>query len=75
VSRSSYLIKDFEHRVNGRVLCIEYGLLRCSECAYVDGLEKQNKRYREAMQKGINATRYTKPEVAYILNEALEGEE
>src|SRR5699024_7311124 len=34
-------------------------------------LEKQNKRYREAIEKGINATRYSNPEVAYILSEAL----
>jgi len=35
-------------------------------------LMEKNKRYREAIEKGINATRYTNPEVAYILNEALE---
>lgn len=42
---------------------------------YVSELIKQNKRYREAIKKGINATRYTNPEVAYILAEALEDEE
>lgn len=36
---------------------------------------KQNQHYREAIKKGINATRYTNPEVAYILAEALEDEE
>src|SRR5690554_3002046 len=41
----------------------------------VANLTSQNKRYREAIKKGINATRYTNPEVAYILAEALEGEE
>src|SRR5699024_1591477 len=41
----------------------------------VEELEQQNKRYREAIEKGINATRYTNPEVAYILNEALEESE
>lgn len=38
-------------------------------------LERKTERYREAIKKGINATRYTNPEVAYILTEALEGEE
>lgn len=35
----------------------------------------RNKRYREAIEKGINATRYTNPEVAYNLSESLEGAE
>ena len=51
MTRSNYLIKDYEHMVNGRVLCKEHGLIRCSECAYVDDLEKQNKRYREALEE------------------------
>ena len=38
-------------------------------------LQEQNKRYREAIEKGIKATRYTNPGVAYILAGALEGEE
>lgn len=36
---------------------------------------EENKRYKQAMQNAINACRYTNPEVAYILSEALEGEE
>ena len=40
---------------------------------YVSEMLAKNKRYREAIKKGINATRYTNPEVAYILSEALEG--
>lgn len=32
----------------------------------------ENNRYREAIHKGVNATRYTNSEVAYMLSEALE---
>ena len=38
-------------------------------------LREQNKLYCEAIEKGINATRYTNQEVAYILREALEESE
>lgn len=35
---------------------------------------EQNKRYEEAIKQGINATRYTNPEVAHILSEVLESD-
>jgi len=55
MTRSDYSIKDYEHKVNGRVLCKQHGLLRCSECAYVDDLEKKNKRYRKTIEETLQA--------------------
>lgn len=35
----------------GRVVCKTHGMLRCSECEYVDELEQENKWYRETLKK------------------------
>ena len=69
--------KDYEHKVNGRVLCINHGLLRCSECDYVYDLEQQNKRYRGALKeiRKISKEDYFKTDIFIIADEALEESE
>ncbi|GGJ48888.1 hypothetical protein [Virgibacillus salexigens] len=41
----------------------------------LDELEQDIERYKQAIEKAIGGCRYTKPEVAYILSQALKGVE
>ena len=41
---------------------------------YINRLEQQNKRYREAILEAVNKCRWNNAETANILLEALEGE-
>lgn len=61
--------------MSGYDVC-KHGRIRCAECAYVEdledkieGLEQQNKRYREALEE-IARGRF--PGASYIAKQALE---
>lgn len=44
-------MKSYEYKDSGgRNLCKQHHMLRCSECFYVGVLERENKRYREALE-------------------------
>ncbi len=44
-------MKSYEYKDSGgRNLCKQHHMLRCSECFYVDVLERENKRYREFIE-------------------------
>lgn len=47
-------MKPYEYITNGRVLCVNHNMLRCSECEYVHDLEEENKRYQSALKKILN---------------------
>ncbi|MBW8350761.1 hypothetical protein K0H71_15095 [Bacillus sp. IITD106] len=51
-------MKSYEYKDNGgRNLCKQHHMLRCSECFYVDVLERENKRYREAIEQMLKLSR------------------
>ncbi len=79
MTENNYLVRDYEEKVNGRILCKQHGLLRCSDCAYIDDLEKENNRYREKFEAIQDIQQWHRKEPDYevlnIVNEALEESE
>lgn len=43
-------LKEYESDQGGRALCKRHSMLRCSECRYIDELEKEVEKYREALE-------------------------
>ncbi|QTY16925.1 hypothetical protein [Virgibacillus pantothenticus] len=45
------MMQSFEYEdEGGRTLCKQHHKIRCSECFYVDVLERENQRYKQALE-------------------------
>ncbi|MFU0790676.1 MAG: hypothetical protein ACFWT6_12055 [Virgibacillus proomii] len=64
----------------GRTLCKQHHKIRCSECFYVDVLERENQRYKQALEEIAWKTYRVEPKRVITkmqskARKALEGEE